>query len=610
MSISLEELSQKQRDEVADQIIAKGKSGNKLNHSELRVLMDLQDFDRILPVTLKLKGKPMNVIDRRPMFRHLFKKNRVARKSVSICARQLGKTASLAAAMLMNMWFRDNFSVLYVAPQAIFCQKLHASYHADMIASNMLPWVVQRKSDINNVNSKSFATDSKFLAASMFANPNNVLGSTCDWAIFDETQSLDYDLIPYALETLGTGDFRWEDYMGTARGIEGTLQAVYEKSSMATWHVPCSYCPHEVNFGDYEECLKTIQPTGICCPKCSTVERPRLLMVERGTWRSKWPDREGSFMGYHIPQIIVRDRIAPMDRSTDPKGSAFSRYVDTIYDRVYGATTVYSPARIKEEILGISSDQGGRPLTPEQLRAASCLSIEECTGSMGNPPDLADYTHVSGGADWGGGEITSFTVGTVIARHHSGEFHVLGAVKPLGLAVEVQPLPLAAMMKRVGQQKLSSIGADGLFVGPLQNRTLAEQAGVPCGSVLYSTQKRFCTDSGGRFNIFSVDKSTLLFCVYTLIITGKLKFPKGSWFERYSQDLMAVIVEEIDTPNGQIRRYARIPSKADDYLHALAYGLLILCLMAGIDLPELVGLAPGSSVNRMSVDQIGSETPR
>lgn len=850
-------------------------SGKKISAHEKFDFLQSMEFDEILPLAIKLKGKPMNVIDRRPMFRHLFQRNPRAKKSVSICARQIGKaldietpiptpsgwttmgaisvgdlvfaedgtptrvcfatdvmhdhdcyrvtfdtgdsivadaehlwkvfsalhgksiivttlelidclmaphqffieslgfpaapvyrrhfvaviekvpsvpvrciqveheshmflcgramipthnTVSQAAAMMLNAWFRKHFSILYVAPQAIFCQKLHSAYHSDMIASHSLPWKIQGKHDSNNVNSKSFSSGSKFLAASMFATPNNVLGTQADWVLMDECitkftqiatpvgqkfisslspgdpilgftadgfihpdrvkavvnkgvrktwrlsledgsflectnnekiwtnrgwaylqeiiddpsflvyvrpkaegdcclvplrvssivylgeqevwdvetekhhtilangiavhncQSLDYDLIPYALETLGTSDFRWETYMGTARGIEGTLQTVYEKSSMGTWHVRCNHCSHVNHFGDYEECLRIIQRAGIGCSKCSTEARPRLLTVEDGWWIPQWPDREDSFMGYHIPQIIVRDRIEP-----------FERYTETIYDRVYGSTTVYSPAQVKEEILGISSDQGGRPLTPGQIQDASCLDI-----SMESPPSLSPYTHVSGGADWGGSEIVSFTVGCVVARHVNGEFHVLAAARPVGLRTEEQPLPIAAMMKRAGREKLSCIAADGAFVGPLQNRTLANAAGVPCGSILYGTQKRFFTAAGGSFNVFTVDRSTLLFCTYTLISSGRLKFPKGSWFESFSKDLMAMTVEEVDTPSGIIRRYVRLPAKADDFVHALGYAVFILCAMSGLDLPSMVGLAGNASVNANSADAIGN----
>jgi Phage terminase large subunit (GpA) len=389
------------------QMLERTVAGAPISMSDLRRVLERFDFDTVLPCVLKLKGKAMNVAERRPMFRPLFARKRKAKKEIYICGRQIGKTASEAAAALMNLIFRERFEVLYVAPQAIYTQKFHSSYMADMIASHMLPWDIQTSSSVSNVNSKTFTSGSKFLAASMFSNPNNVLGTTADWVIVDELQGLDYDLLPYALETLGTSEFRWETYLGTARGIENTIQSVFEMSSMSMWHMRCDYCGH-VNVPTFEESCRMIQKAGIGCSVCSTDARPKLLNVDKGWWVSQYPDRESTFMGYHVPQIIVRDRIEPYDR-----------YFDTIYTKLKGST-MYSPARFQQEILGISSEQGGRPITPDQLRAACCLDISE-----GHPAPIGEYTHIAGGADWGGSEITSFTVGTAVGRHHTGDITFL-----------------------------------------------------------------------------------------------------------------------------------------------------------------------------------------
>jgi hypothetical protein len=173
--------------------------------------------------------------------------------------------------------------------------------------------------------------------------------------------------------------------------------------------------------------------------------------------------------------------------------------------------------------------------------------------------------------------------------------------------MDEQYLPVAASIMRMAGDRLTAIGGDGLFVGPIQNKNLSRTCNVPCGSILYGTNKKFFTASGGSFNVFSVDRSTIIYIVYALLISGKLKLPSGSWFDIFSQDLMAVAIEEVDTPNGTIRRYARIPSKADDFLHALAYGLFTVALMAGEKLPAMVGLAPNSSVNQGMSELIGLE---
>jgi hypothetical protein len=495
-------------------------------------------------------------------------------------------TASEAGSMMMDLNLRKNFRIMYATPMSIFTNRMHHVYMNPMQSTTSLPWKIQNSSCVNNVNEKTFTSGGHYYGISMFSNPKQAIGLAIDSILFDEVQDMVYDLIPYARETLGTSNYRWESYLGTARSVDNTIQTLFDQSSQNEWHMRCTYCGH-VNVPVGDDGLKMVQPVGIGCANCSTESNPKLLDVNAGWWQPTYPDREEKFRGFHVPQIIVKDRITPHDR-----------YLDTIYDKLHGVSK-YSLARFQQEIMGISSEQGGRPITLQQIR-------DSCTLNQ-NDIRLEEYSCITGGADWGGSEITSFTVGALVGLHYTGKFHCLGAIRPTGIQDNYRHLPLADFFRRKAGSHLRAIGADAGFVGSVQNPNLGAAAGVPCASISYGSLRTFYKASGGRFNLFNVDRSTIIYAVFSSIIEGHLIMPSDPAFETYWTDLLAVTAEDIDTPTGTIRRYARVPSKADDFVHALGYALFMCSIMSGNDLLVRLGLQSNTSLNRAGMDSIGTE---
>jgi len=563
------------------------------------------DFLELLPFTLQLGGRPMDVAVRRPMFAPLFRKKRRSRREIFKCGRQVGKTSNAAGSMMMNLVWRKNFRILYVAPLAIYTNRLHHIHFSNMIRSCGLPWPIQDQDCVNNVNEKTFRTGSHFHGVSCFNSAGNALGIAIDWIVLDEVQDLNLDFVPQIRETLRTSDFRWESYFGTARGIENTIQLLYDESSGGEWRMRCG-CKA---FGrdiipDLEhDAIGMIQRHGVACPDCS-----RLIDVERGEWIHRHPDRaqdeygedergnpvivKAGFAGFHIPATIVRDVCTPYDR-----------YLETIYDKLHGVSR-YSEAKFLQEVLGISSDQGGRPITPEEIQKASVLDITE----DGEGFNAEHYSLLAGGQDWGGSEITSFTVGTIVGWHPTGVFHCLGAARPTGIPDNERHIPMAAFYQRVGKGRMVGIGADAGFVGSVQNRNLARISGIRTANIAYGTKRDFFHAMPG--NNFVVDRTTLIYLAYTLIREGKLLFPKGRWFETFTKDLTATYIEDVEAPNGiTIRRYCRRKNLPDDFLHSLGYALFIASIAQGIDLPAMLGLGANGSLSSqaISLQQLGEE---
>lgn len=549
------------------------------------------DFIHLLPLTLKLRGKPMDVANRRPMFAHLFRRQRMSASEIYLCGRQIAKTTSAAARIMMNLLWRLHFRILYVAPLQIYTQRLHQVHLNPFVQTCTLPWPVQDESCINNVNSKSFLSQSHYHGVSCFNSPANALGIAIDDIVYDEVQDLNFEFIPQIRETMRTSSFRWETFFGTARGVENTIQMLFDQSSGAEWHMRCG-CGLWVVPTKEKHAISMIQPHGIACPDCQ-----RLLDVSNGEWVHAFPARAQQFGGYHIPATIVRDVTHPID-SKDPH----AHYLDTIYNKVHGIRK-YSEAKVLNEILGISHDQGGRPITPEEIREASVLPFD---GNLIRPQPH-HYTMITGGADWGGSEQISFTVGTAIGFTPTGEIHVLGAVRPTGVPDNDRHLPLAAFFQRISQNTIQGVGADAGFVGGVQNRNLQRVMNVRTASIAYGTQKLFYRAL--PLNNFVVDRTTLIYCVYALIRNKTILLPQGEWFETFSNDLTATYIEDIEAPNGAInRRYKRYEQKADDFLHALGYAVFVGAVMQNMDLTEMVGLGRMSSLNAGFTEVAGEES--
>lgn len=547
------------------------------------------DFVDLLPLSLTLDNKPFNVHKARPMFSPLFRREPIARRQIFLCGRQIGKTASAAGYCTINTTWRKGFRVLYVAPLALYVARFHHIYMAKMLRNWNMPWDVQDKHCISNVAEKTFVTGSHFHGVSCFNSAGNAIGIPADSVVFDEVQDLNIDFLPQILETLGTSVYSHELYFGTARGVENTIQKIFDQSSQSEFAVRCDACNYWNIPSEDEDAIAMIQRHGIACAKCE-----RLLDVEKGQWVHAYPDRVHDFVGWHVPQTIVRARIHPYDN-----------YLEKIYNKLYGVRR-YSMAKFLNEIMGISVEMGSSPISPQQIRDASVLPF-----GRRKPFRSHEYSAFGGGVDWGGSEQTSFTVGTLVGWHRSGRFHVLNAIRPTGVPENERHLPVASFFQKNFQQQggsLASIFADGEFVGRVQNKNLQQVGGVPVGSVHYGSIKKLFHAHPG--NQFIVDRTTMLYVVFSLIKSGQLLFPAEEDFEIFTEDLKAVYIEETDTPTGQqIRRYQRYSTQADDFLHSLGYAILSCAVNQGLDLAEMVGLEPGGSITKDYIETIGEEMP-
>ena len=539
----------------------------------------------ILPAVLPLDGKPMNVHKNRPMFKPLFTKTRKCAKEIYMCGRQIGKTVSGSASMILHMVVRRGFRVMYIAPLSTYVHRLHHMYFQPMLRGCYLDFPLIPKGEcVNNVTEKSFFNASHFHGVSCFNNPENARGIPADWDFYDEVQGLNYDHIPAIRETLGSSKYKWETYMGTALGVENTIAILFNQSSKNRWVMKCGKCNHHNIPTTEHDALAMIQPQGVSCSKCSAP-----IDVANGEWVPEYPSRENEidgFLGRHVPQIIIPDRV-----------NVRKNYLE-IYNKLHGIAK-YPLTKFCQEVLGDPTASGGRHITQEDIHKASTLPFTDSV-----KPNYNEYVSIAGGVDWGGNEVTSYTVGTAVGWHPSGEFHCLGAIRPLGVPENERHLPIGNFMKKV--PGLKAIGGDVGFVGSVQNRNLSQATGIGTASIGYVMSKAYFMPKPG--DLFVVDRSSILYTVFTLIKQGKIKFPATESFRSFTQDLLALFVEEVETPqNSVIRRYSRYIERADDFAHSLAYAVLMCSITSGVNLPSMIGLGSNQSMSYSDVDY-GADT--
>lgn len=401
-------------------------------------------------------------------------------------------------------------------------------------------------------------------------------------------QDLNADFIPQIREVVGTSDYRYESYFGTARGVDNTLTTIYEGSTQNIWKMECPKCKHENYPTMHGNVLDMIQKEGICCVKCKG-----LLDVDRGSWQRtfEYDPISRDMEGYHVPQIIVKDRLTP-----------HSRYIDTIYNKLHGSMA-YSEAKFLQEVLGIPTSQGGVPLTQQDIKAVSTLEIPQ----DGSGWDMDQYHNVTGGVDWGGAEIVSFTVGALVG-YRDGKFDCFAALRPTGLPDESRHYVVGDFLKKASRYKVRLVGADAGFVGSVQNPNLEAYMGVQVGSIAYGTTRKFFVPQTN--NCFTVDRTTLIYIVISLIKMKKIRFPKDPWFDQYTRDLLAIYTEDSVNSHGiTVRRYCRYKDRPDDFLHALGYAVF-MCALGMVDLPAMAGMPSDSSLNAPYIRDIGEEMGR
>jgi len=533
----------------------------------------------LLPHLFRVRGQPYS-LDDYPQFR-TFYPNHYPPRMLWMCGRQLGKTINLSRSEVLDCAQIDNFQILYVAPLQSQTHRYSRVYLKDAIAGSVVASQLQERDEalgaagkqvVRTVGYQSFSNGSCIQLTYAKTSSDRARGITADRIDFDEIQDQLLEHLPIIEESLTQSEWQHRRYTGTAKTTDNIIEQLWKDSSMAEWGMKCEHCGHW-NIPNLDgNILGMIKAAGPCCvrPGCG-----RPLAVRNGVWVHARPDREREFVGYHIPQIVVPSIV----------------YNPKKWGALLNKVLHLPPATIFTEVLGISNDEGLKPLSQADVDKASDLP-----GHAELKKTIRNYSNIVVGVDWGVAEVKSFTVACVAAMTYSGRIQVLFAKRYHGMDYDQVTNDISAMAIEYGTNFI----AGDYGVGFVHNQRL-NRLGRDVVQFQYVQQNKFMSYHGRRDQVehWTVDRNTALTVVFWLIKAGQIKFPRKEDSANYTQDLLSPYEQVLESSAGIARkRFVRNPNLPDDFAHALTFATIALYKVSDLGQDLLDVIPEGSFAGR------------
>lgn len=528
---------------------------------------------RLLPLLFRIKNKPFS-IEGREQFHVLFAKEMV-REQIILSGRQLGKSVSLSRSEIFNLLSIPNYQILYVAPLQEQTRRYSDLYINETIQSCPLAMKLQ------DSNMAGVLSDSKIIRATghqSFANGSGIQltyaktsadrarGIFCDQLDVDETQDVSGDSLPIIQESLTASEFGVTRYTGTAKVVENLIELKWQKSSMCEWVMKCQHCGY-YNIPNLDgKVLNMIQADGMHCLHCG-----QRLDVSVGQWVAAYPDRMKTFRGYHIPQVICPFIVNNKNN----------------WDKLLHKLMNGVLATFIQENLGISYSVGQRLLTRSDIVRQSVLpSTKRLQEEVKTNP--ARYSFVVAGIDWGGAELTSFTVITVIGIRPNGRIDTIWARRYRGYDPDEQMTDIAKICRFYNCVAVAADAGMGLD----KNQILAKRFGLPIVQMQYTRQLKLFgkNKSTGRTNVvqcWTIDKVMALDTLFLAIKHRRIFFPREG-FEIYTEDLLSPYEQTTEVGGITHRLYLRNQAKPDDFCHALCFASMLAMKLLGMAVDDMI----------------------
>ena len=524
----------------------------------------------LLPMLFRMKGKPFS-LKNREQFSVLFDKE-IVRETIVLSGRQLGKSSSLSRSEIFNLLSIPEFQMLYVAPLQEQTRRYSDLYINEAIQSCPLAQALQAKnmtgvlSDakiINATGHKTFANGAGLQLTYAKTSADRARGIMADMIDFDEIQDQSPETLPIIQESLTSSErFGCSRYTGTAKVVENLIEAKWQQSSQCEWVMKCSHCGYH-NIPNLDgKVLSMIQADGMHCVNCG-----RKLDVTDGKWIAAYPSRMKSFRGYHIPQVVVPFIVNNRNN----------------WDKLLHKLMNGVLATFIQENLGISYSVGQRLLTQADIVKQCCLPDTRTLQQ-----NLDRYSYTVAGIDWGGAELQSFTVITVIGIRPDGRIDVLWAKRYRGFDPDDQLVDIA---KTCRLYNVVAVAAD-LGMGMDKNLILAKRFGLPMVQMMYTRQnklfgKNSSSGATNRVQCWTIDKVMALDILFMAIKNGRIFFPKTG-MESFTPDLLSPYETTTEVGGMEHRLYLRSEGQPDDFCHALCFSSMAAMRLMGMNVDDMI----------------------
>jgi len=387
-------------------------------------------------------------------------------------------------------------------------------------------------------------------------------------------QDINSDFIPEIVRTLDRSKYGIEDFAGTPKTFDGTLEILWRKSSMAEWLIPCSSCKYHNNPHTDADGLHMIQDRGLCCARCGA-----LLDSEKGVWKHFNKDKCGLFTGWHAPQIIF----------------PFHYKVPNKWATIVAAKHGDVAKRIfLNEIMGESCDVGVKLLTESDVRKACILPVAMQLSKA--KTFTRAYAFRALGIDWGGrGEDEiSKTKAAVIGMRPDGRCDLLYAEDMSKLPDPGHEIARSIELFRdfsCGVLAHDASGTSGTRDVLFNHAQFPRDMIMPMSYVSAWSRNMLSYKEPNRlisWPHYSLDKTRSLLLTIECIKHGYLFFPEWESCNDFLSDFLSLIEEKSDTRRGSdTYLIRRAKDQCDDFAHAVNFAL-IACFHSQNKYPDLV----------------------
>ena len=540
----------------------------------------LPNLSPILPLLLSLKGRPYSLDNHFPF--EPFFNTLMPRKIVLKAGRQVAKSTSLASQGVITSGCIPFFNTLYVMPLFEMARRFSNNYVAGFIEQSPIGTLWTSTKTSSNVLQRSFTNHSNMFFSFAFLNADRTRGINADKMAIDEVQDMEAGFIPIIRETMSGSPYGGlEQYAGTPKTLDNTIEKLWQNSSMAEWAVPCTHCNYENipsldydlddMIGPWHDDISEDHPATICA-KCQRPVFPR-----QGYWLHRRPQLIPDFAGYHTPQLIMPMHHADPDKWRILLGKR-EGWFGTPQNVFYN------------EVCGESFDTGSRLVTESELKAASVLhknDKEEAKRHIGK------YLRRILSVDWGGGGIdeVSFTTYAVLGMLPDGTIEVIYGYRSLTPHDSNREARIALQL--VAEFQCSHIAHDYCGAGA-QREQFIVNAGypleriAPIAYVRAATQSIFklkpATEQHPREH-YSCDKARSLALTCGQIKNGQLRFFQYDYINDDQtgliSDFLALAEEKSSSRLGRdVYTIIRVANKTDDFAQAVNMGCCCLWYMA------------------------------
>jgi hypothetical protein len=505
---------------------------------------------------LWLDGAPFSLTDY-PFFKSIYDGG--YKSTLLMTARQVSKSTSLANFIISESVSRPFFKSYYSSPsreQTLLFSNTRVGKtlsYSPLIKKYFLSpdhadRVLHRSYTNGSENGFTYATD----------DADRARGFSADRCLFDEVQDVLYDsVIPVILACMKNSAYRFETYAGTPKTMENSIQFLWDQSSQSEWVMKCEGCS-KYNFVISE---KSLGKHGPICLNCGKVLNPRagqwidMRIADKGTGKH-------SIKGFHISQLIMPLNIPSCVKNTPEKPSAVedaqARWDDILRDH-----DMFSAAKFRNEVLGVSDAVGRRLISLEELEAL-------CTGPQISPTpgkNLEGCSITVAGVDWSGGGTTgvSRTVLWVWGFHPATQklrtlyFRIYPGSNAVAdvenIAAICQHYAVAMVIGDAGE-------------GALPNATLRDRLGAHRVHMMqYGALGQPIKHNG--LDRYLADRTTMIDNYLMFLKRGSVVYPPREESREAIKDILNVY-EEVTSSGKKVWRHS--PQLPDDCLHAQLFG--------------------------------------